>query len=439
MSLAGKRLLGAGMILGVIAIVVLGVTKPNPFKDTRSYWAEFDTAQGLGAIARDVRVAGVRVGTIGTVEREGDNVRAELILFEDVPMHVDARADMRPHTLFEGSNFVDLYPGSPSAPVLELGGLIPIEQTTSYVTLDEALRVLKPEIRNALRDLATVGAKTFRDEAIFGIQRTLEAGPGLTRHLEPAARALQGSGRRELAGAITGISDTVDAVADEEGSLAPLVSNYNRTATAVTVDGGEPLDATLAAMPAALQELYETSPPVAELIRELATFSDQAVPALPPLATALTVATPVLERAVPVLNDATPLVHDTRLLVRRLAEAGPGLTTMLSRINEALVKGEGKLDLLSEPSELGQPAATQFLASLAGGNDTFSQFVPGSPGHIWRIGSYVQPTAAEGLGSLLGGALSTPVGTNPYSASCADIARFSPKAAELIEPWGGCQ
>ena len=438
MSLAGKRMLGAGMILGVILIVVLGVTKPNPFKDTRSYWAEFDTAQGLGAIARDVRVAGVRVGTIGAVEREGDNVRAELILFEDIPMHVDARAEMRPHTLFEGSNFVDLSPGSPSAANLEVGGLIPIEQTTSYVTLDEALRVLKPEIRNALRDLATVGAKTLKGEAIVGIQRTLEAGPGLTRHLEPAARAVQGSHRRELAGAITGISDTVDAVADQEDSLAPLVVNLNRTAASLVVDGGEPLDATLAAMPAALQELYETSPPVAELIAELATFSDQVVPALPPLAAALPIATPVLERAVPVLNDATPLVHDTRLLVKRLAEAGPGLTTMLSRINEALEKGEGKLDLLSEPSDLGIAASTQFLASLAGGDDAFAQF--DQDGHVWRVGSYVQPTALAGLAAAgLPVGAGTAVSSNPFTASCKDIARISPEAADLIEPWGACQ
>ncbi len=102
---------------------------------------------------------------------------------------------MRPHTLFEGSSFIDLSPGSPSAPALEAGGRIPIEQTSNYVTLDEALRVLRPEVRESLRDLAAVGADTLRGKAVDGIQQSLANSPELMRDLRGPVRALQGRSR----------------------------------------------------------------------------------------------------------------------------------------------------------------------------------------------------------------------------------------------------
>ncbi len=165
-TLATRRLAGLGLIVLIALAVVLGVLKPNPFKEKYSYWAVFDTAQGLGAIDRDVRIAGVKVGEIGDVKRTGDNVRVELELTQDYPLHTDATADMRPHTLFEGSNFVDLSPGSPGAPKLEDGATIPLAQTTNYVTLDRALRVLRPEIRGNLRSLAEVGSRSLQGRAI---------------------------------------------------------------------------------------------------------------------------------------------------------------------------------------------------------------------------------------------------------------------------------
>jgi len=84
-------------------------------------WATFDSVQGLGTIDRDVRVAGVNVGKIGAVKREGDDAKVELVLNDDIEVHSDARAALRPHTLFEGTAFVDLSPGSPSAPLLSDG------------------------------------------------------------------------------------------------------------------------------------------------------------------------------------------------------------------------------------------------------------------------------------------------------------------------------
>ena len=93
-----------------------GRSKPNPFADRQTIWAEFDNVNGLGSIDRDIRVAGVNEGEIGEVARIGDDALVELEVDDDVVVHADAQVALRPHTLFEGSAFVDLHPGSPSAP-----------------------------------------------------------------------------------------------------------------------------------------------------------------------------------------------------------------------------------------------------------------------------------------------------------------------------------
>ena len=273
-----------------------------------------------------MRIAGVKVGTIGEVVREGDDVRAELILSADYMLHEDVRVDMRPHTLFEGSNFVDVSPGSPSAPVLEEGSTIPIEQTTNYVTLDEALRVLRPEIRTSLKDLAEVGSKTLKGEAIDGIQKTLKEAPDLTKALAPAARAAQGTTRTELAGTIQGFSRTVDEVAEREEDLIPIAQRANATMAALTVDGAQPLDDALVALPKALRELEATAPIATDLVDRLDRLAVAITPALPDLALASREAVPVLEDAIPVLIRAAPIIEDARQLATRLGKAKGGLT-----------------------------------------------------------------------------------------------------------------
>ena len=164
-----RRITGMVTVALMIALVLAALVRPgNPFSGPRTFYAIFDSAQGLGAIDRDVRIAGVRVGRLGEVQRRGDDVRIAIELDTGMTLHRDSRVEMRPHTLFEGSNFVDLHPGSPSAPVLDEGATIPRSQTTNYVTLDKALRVLRPDIRDNLQTLARVGSRTMRGEAISG-------------------------------------------------------------------------------------------------------------------------------------------------------------------------------------------------------------------------------------------------------------------------------
>jgi virulence factor Mce-like protein len=436
-SLAAKRLLGMGAILAGIAVLVLGVTQPNPLAETRSVWVELRSVQGLGATGRDVRLAGVNVGTIGEVRRDGDNALVELVLFEDVGIRRDARVEMRPHTLFEGSSFVDLHPGSPSAPPLG-DEPIPREQTSNYVTLDEALRILRPEIRESLRELAGRGARTLRDEAIDGIQRSLRSAPALSRRSKGPARALQGAERRELERAIRGISRTVDAVADREDQLIPLTRRLNRTAAGLTVSDGAPLDAALATLPATLAELDAAAPELTALVDRLDRLGAEVAPALPDLAAAVREATPLLDRSIPVLRRAAPLVADLRVISGRIAVASPTLAELARRVGRmAETFGGSVLPVLHQRGRRGEPTYRQLLATFAAANAVWRPYQtieqnPNGAGHLWNLGTYVdfEGGLEGGLGGFEGG---------PASLSCGDVGEISRSAASTLRARGYCR
>lgn len=444
LSLAGRRMVGIGAIAVAALAIGLGIAQPNPFAERYRYWAVFDTAHGLGATDRDVRIAGANIGEVGTVERVGDDVRAELVLHEDLAVHADARAKMRPRTLFEGSNFVELEPGSPSAPRLAEGDEIPLEQTATYVTVDEAVRVLRPQVRRSFRDLVGSGARTLRGEAVTGTQRTLRGAPGLLRPLAPAARAAQGPEGRELAGAIVGISRTVDELAESEEELVPLARRVNRTAAGLAVDDGAPLDAALGALPPALAELHRTAPELQAVIERLEGLSGELRPALPELAAGLRAITPALEGASPVLRDATPLIRDARTLARRLAEARPGLVRMFNLLDAPLALAPELFEVFNAPSEHGAPAYRQLVAGAFSGADaTFRSYrteaqAPDAPGHVLRIGLYVNPEALPGLADLFG-AGGQAGAAEPAHPACAEVARISEPAATQLRALGGCR
>ena len=445
-SVYGIRLTGAAALIVLALVAVLAIVRPSsPLHKRHVYYAVFDSAQGLGPIDRDVRVAGVKIGTIGDVRRQGDDVRVALELDEDVTLHSDATAAMRPHTLFEGSNFVDLSPGSPSASRIAEGTTLPKSQTSNYVTLDKALRVFRPDIRNNLRTLADVGSKTVRGEAVDGVQRTLKNTPKLTRDLANAAGALRGTRGDELAGSVHGLSRTVEAVENRQDHLAPLVTRTYRTAAALTVDDGRPLDATLASLPPTLHELRTSAPALTGVVQRTRRLARGLTPAMPELTVALRGATPIVRRTIPVARKATPLIRDTRLITARLAGANDELVEMFKLIEPSLGKFKTLFAVFNAPTTLGAPSGvTQLVGgAFSGLNATFRPYQtaaqdPMAPGHTGRIGTYVNPTGLLGLVQSLGlGSLGLREArqgvTLPPCANIGKVSKQAERVAQLAE------
>ena len=428
MSVAGRRLLGIAVIVCAAGLIVLGATRPTPFKDSKTVVAEFERVQGLGRIDRNVRIGGGNAGEIGDVERQGDKVLVRLEIDPDIPIRTDARAHLRPHTLFEGSAFIDLHPGSPSAEELTDGDVIPSEQTSTYVSLDEATRVLNEKNRETLKALVRSQAKLLRGEGIRGLRTTLKRAPQLFRELGPTARALQGPGRDELSGAISGFADTVDAVASREADLVPFAQRANRTVGALRVDAGQPLDAALAALPGALEELAAAGEPVTQLLERVARLGTKLQPAARELGPLLRSSRPLLKRITPTITETTPLIAGLRTVLARATDAAPELRRAVDAMRPGVrVLTDSLLPAINSTSRFGIPVYAQLAQAFTGGGAAARPFQTpeqnASAGHIIRVGAYIDPDGTVG-------------GIVP--PSCDTIAMLSQVLADQLEPLGLC-
>jgi ABC-type transporter Mla subunit MlaD len=147
---------GAGLlaIVFVVALSYFAYTKDNPFSKPYRVHAIFRTANELKPRS-PVRIAGVEVGRVQRVEPLGDGSGLARVTMElkknGRPIKRDAELRIRSRLFLEGNYFVDLYPGTPSAPELASGGTIPPAQTTSPVQFGQLLNALQRDTRADLQ------------------------------------------------------------------------------------------------------------------------------------------------------------------------------------------------------------------------------------------------------------------------------------------------
>jgi len=143
----------AVVLLVLLAIALyFGFTKHIPFKHGYRLNAVFASAVNIKGKS-PVRIAGVNVGKVTSIKRHGDTgVVSMEIESRGLPIHSDATAKIRPRIFLEGNWFVDLQPGSASAPTLSSGATLPITQTADPVQLDQVLDALNTDTRANLQN-----------------------------------------------------------------------------------------------------------------------------------------------------------------------------------------------------------------------------------------------------------------------------------------------
>ena len=99
-----------------------------------------------------VRIAGVNVGEVTSVEPEGNMAEATFtVADEGLPIHKDATITIRPRLFLEGNFFLDLQPGSPSAPDLSSGRPSRSPRPPTAVQIDQILTSLQKDTRKSLK------------------------------------------------------------------------------------------------------------------------------------------------------------------------------------------------------------------------------------------------------------------------------------------------
>lgn len=168
--------------------------------------AYFDRAVGVYS-GSEVKVLGVGVGRIDEVVPEGDRVRVELTVSDDIEIPAAVEAVVVAPSLVS-DRYVQLTPAYESGPLLKNGAVIPLERTATPVELDD--------LTASVNDLATALGPNGAN-----------ADGALSDVLDTAAANLAGNG--ELFGqTIRELSAASAAVADSGDDLFATVDNLSR-------------------------------------------------------------------------------------------------------------------------------------------------------------------------------------------------------------------
>ncbi|HET7054043.1 MAG TPA: MlaD family protein [Solirubrobacterales bacterium] len=266
-----------------------------------------------------VRIAGVDVGKVIEVSRDGDNTKVTFTVDDKGrPIHDDAFAEIKPRIFLEGNFFVDLKPGSPSAAEFDSGGTIPVSHTSTAIQLDQILTALQSPVRADLSRLlesygealthkptaaedATQLPEVKGETGAEGLNGAFKYGGEAGRYSAQVTNAFLGTSPGDLSRLVAGAGRAFGALARREADLQGLIVNFN-TFTGALAAQSKNLSTTVQRLAPTLQvgrrslvNLNRTLPP----LRAWAIEFRPAVAELPALISA---AEPWLAQARPLLS-----------------------------------------------------------------------------------------------------------------------------------------
>jgi phospholipid/cholesterol/gamma-HCH transport system substrate-binding protein len=276
----GRLLAGVAVVLiGLLVAGAIFVVRQTLFKPT-TITAYFTTATAIYP-GDDVRVSGVKVGTIASIEPQGTQAKMVMHVDRGVPIPADAKAVIVAQNLV-AARYVQLTPAyKSSGPKMNDGAMIPVERTAVPVEWDE----VKDQLMRLSTDLGP-NAKVST--------------PSVARFIDSAADALAGNGDK-LRQTIAQLSGVGRILADGSGNIADIIKNLqvfvtalrdsntqivqfeNRLATLTSVidDNRSDLDAALSDLSVALGEVQRfiagTRNQTSEQIQRLANVTQNLV------------------------------------------------------------------------------------------------------------------------------------------------------------------
>ena len=438
---------GAIALLVIVIGTYLAFAKHIPFV-THHYQlkAVFQNAANLRT-ASPVRIAGVNVGTVKGVshyrDQNDDPTGAALVTMElskqALPIHRDATLKIRPKLFLEGNFFVQLSPGSPSAPRLDSGATIPMTQTSAPVQVDQVLSSLQADTRANLQTLVkgygdAIDGKPLPGEDTDQVPsvRGLTAAQALNRSLDHSPQALRGTALvnegalgedpHDLSKLVASLQRVSAALDSNEGSLRDFITNFNRTAAALATEQDNLrrsihlLGPVLTKANSALFHLDQSFPPTRAWASEI-------LPGIRETGPTIDASFPWLAQTRKLVSPAElgGLVSELRPSVQDLAsvtDESLKLIPQLDRINRCaidVILPTGDIPIEDGLLSTGLPNYKEFWQGLVGlssesqnfdGNGQYTRFQTG--GGDQSVSTGVSPS-----GKLFGNAAIAPLGTQP--------------------------
>lgn len=268
------------LLLAVLLIAGVACVLHLRFFAPRTLTAIFTTATAVYP-GDQVKVAGVRVGTIKAIEADGTAVRMTMTVDRDVPIPADARAVIVAQNLIS-ARYVQLTPPYRwSGPTMSDGAEIPLERTAVPVEWDEVkdqLNRLASELgpQNGISGTATARVIDSAANAMAG------NGPKLRETLAQLSKAgrMLADGSGDIVGTIKNLQKFITTL---KASSTQIVEFQDRLASLTSVlDGSKSdLDAMLANVSEVVGEVErfvrDTRDPAAEQVRGLAGVTQNVV------------------------------------------------------------------------------------------------------------------------------------------------------------------
>src|SRR5215213_9298206 len=322
-----------GIWIGVLMVLILLVgtyvafakmTKAFPFEPKgQTVRAVFENAATLSPNS-PVRIAGVNVGEVTGVEEYGEQAEVTFTVSEEgQPIHEDASVEIRPRLFLEGNFFLDLQPGSPSAPELEDGEPLEVTQTATADLRDllegygTALTYEPTAADDADQDADVQGetaAKAINDSFLYGG----DAG----KYSAIANTALLGTQQHDLSRLVRAQSQLSGELKDTGRNLPDLISNFNTTAGAFASESAD-LSETVRLLAPTLEEATPALRATDKALPDLRRLAIESTPGFEELPATIEAGTPWLEQTAQLLRpeELGDIARLTRQSAPNLAEA----------------------------------------------------------------------------------------------------------------------
>ena len=309
---------------GLLLFLWLSFGGPIPLKP-KGYQFEItlNEANQLAGEA-DVRISGVPVGKVKTIENSPDGTTAVTVEINEqyAPIPQNTRAILRQKTLL-GETYVELSPGTASEGMLAEGATLPADQTQDTVELDEITRAFDAKTRRAFQVWQQAQA-----EGVAGRGSDLNDAIG---NLEPFAQDT-----REVLEILNSQTNAVQQLVRDTGELFGALSEQRGQLSGLITNSNQVFDVTASRN----QQLKET-------FRALPTFQTEATATLRRLDQFARDTEPLVRQLTPAAREAGPTLE-------ALADVAPNLNALFTDLGPLL-----------DASENGLPATRRFLRELA--------------------------------------------------------------------------
>jgi phospholipid/cholesterol/gamma-HCH transport system substrate-binding protein len=287
----GAALLVLFVLVGVGLFLFFSANFGGPAVRTGSPFllrAQVSDTEGL-SVRSDVRLRGVLVGHVRTVQRRGGRVALTLAL-DGEPVTLRRGTSLRVGTKTAlGESYVDLLPGPTGAPALRSGVELRASAIRPAVEVDEALRALDAPTRAHLQGaLAQLGRGTASPRAAD-----------------------------QVGGAVSGLRATVDRVHD----AATLLQDQAGDLSQIVLGGGRVGD-----------ELARRSDRVRGLVRDGFRTLDAVGARDDALRETIDTAPGLLRSARATLRDGRPLIAEAQPVVSAVRQASPDLAAAAAAV-----------------------------------------------------------------------------------------------------------